>query len=91
MKSLFEIKKTLDLIKESSRGNPFARVEIQTFEWAFKTIRMSPLSIAEKEIRRKLTKLQEKQASTEIMAFATKPARAKQIAALKWVLDEGEI
>ena len=91
MKQLFEIKQTTDLINQTRRSNLYAKLEIQVLEWAYDKIKTHGRSMGEYKIRARLTKLQEKQASKEIMAFATKPARAKQINALKWVVDEGEI
>lgn len=89
MKQLFEIKQTIDLLKQGR--NVFAPVEVQALEWAFKKIELEGRREGENLILNRIAQLQIKQVSKEVMGFATKPARAKQINALRWVINEMEI
>ena len=91
MKSLFEVKQTIGLLKNTGRANVFAPVEIQALEWAFKTINTEGISRGQEMIRTRIFKLNYKQGKREVMSFAIRPARAKQINALKWVINEMEI
>ena len=93
MKSLFEIKQMIDKIKSVSRINPFACVEIQALAWAYDKIETDGLSIGEYKIRERVEILEEKQTKRHLgkWSFTTRPARAKQITPLKWVLDEGDL
>lgn len=61
----------------------------QVLEWALEKMREHPTS-SEFRIRKRISRLQEKQTEREVTGFATKPARAVQINALKWVVDEYE-
>jgi len=90
MKTLFEIKRSLDLLEVSKRGISFAKLEIQALEWACDKIELEGLAMGEYKIRERITKLEEMQGKKEIMGFATKNARAAQINRLKWVVDEYE-
>ena len=90
MKQLFEIAQTLNLLR-SQRRNIFAPVEIQALEWAYTTIEDEGLSRGKEIIETRIFKLKYRQEKREVMSFATRPARAKQINALKWVLDEGDL
>jgi len=90
MKTLFEIKRGLDLLDVSRRGISFAKLEIQALEWACDKIELEGLAMGEYKIRERITKLEEMQGKKEIMGFATKRARAAQINRLKWVIDEYE-
>ena len=91
MKSLFEIKETINKIQSVSRINPYAPVEIQALEWAFKQIENEGLSKGQILIERRIFKLKYRQEKREVMSYATRPARAKQINALKWVVDEDDL
>lgn len=91
MKPLFEISQTLNLLRGSRRSNIFAPVEIQALEWAYETIENEGLSRGEEMIKTRIFKLKYRQEKREVMSFATRPARAKQINALKWVINEMEI
>ena len=68
----------------------FQRLVVQALQWARLRINHDP-DEAEVLIRARIAKLEEIQDKKEIMGFVTKPARAFQINALKWVVDEGEI
>ena len=67
--------------KISEYGTP--RVVVQALQWARLRINHDP-DEAEVLIRARIAKL-------TLVARTTKPARAAQINALKWVIDEGEI
>ena len=62
----------------------------QSLEWALEKMREHPES-SEFRIRKRISRLQEKQVSKERMAFYTRPARAVQINALKWVVGEYDL
>lgn len=62
----------------------------QALSWALRTMHSDPLHAEDKIIKR-IWRLEEKQAEPEIMAFATRPARAVLINALKWVVDEYDL
>ena len=89
--------KTTDQIydKLGEYANPralggFQKLVVQALQWARLRINHDP-DEAEVLIRARIAKLEAIQDQKEIMGFATKPARAFQINALKWVVDEGEI
>lgn len=88
MKQLFEIEKAIELINLTRRANLYAKLEVQALQWSRLRINHDRIE-AEGLIKERIEVLQEKQASKEYMAFATRPARAAQINALKWVVDEG--
>ena len=62
----------------------FQRLVVQALQWARLRINHDP-DEAEVLIRARIASLEEMQDKKEIMGFATKPARAFQINALKWV------
>ena len=90
MKQLFEIEKAIELINLTRRANLYAKLKVQALQWSRLRINHDP-DEAEVLIRARIAKLEEIQDKKEIMGFATKTARAFQINALKWVVDEGEI
>ena len=87
MKSLDEIYEKV-LEHEQKRGINYNKLVVQALNWARLRINHDPVE-AENLILNRIAQLQLKQVSKEIMGFATKPARAKQINALRWVIDEG--
>lgn len=90
MKQLFEIEKAIALIDRGRKTNFYAKLEIQVLNWARLRINHDRFE-AENLIVNRIAQLQLKQVSKEVMGFATKPARAKQINALRWVINEMEI
>ncbi len=89
MKSIDEVTHKLREL-EFTRRSPYRKLIDQALEWALKIMRSDPLH-AEDKITERIWRLEEKQAAPERMAFATRPARAIQINALKWVVDEGDL
>ena len=81
--------KLLDCANPRALGG-FHRLVVQALQWARLRINHDP-DEAEVLIRARIARLEEIQDKKEIMGFATKPTRAFQINALKWVVDEGEI
>ena len=89
MKPIDEVARKLR-VYEFTRGSGYTPLIKQALEWALRIMRSDPLHAEDKIIER-LWKLEEKQAAPEIMAFATRPARAVSINALKWVVDEYDL
>ena len=85
MKSIDEIYEKV-LEHEAKKGINYSKLVVQALQWARLRINGDPLH-AEARIRLRISRLQIMQAAPERMAFATRPARAVQINALKWVVD----
>jgi len=91
MKFIHEVQDMIDNFSKR-KGLTYDKLIKQALEWARKIMLVNdPPLIAEALIRERIEKLEIKQASKERMAFATKPARAVQINALKWVVDEYDL
>ena len=77
---------------EFTRGGPFRLLIKQSLEWALEKMKNKSLGhYAEALIRERIELLEERQGISEHLGFAMKPARAAQINALRWVLDEGDL
>lgn len=89
MKSIDEVE---DKLREYGKAKrlTYGILVKQVLSWALKIMKSDPLHAEDKIIER-IWKLEELQAAPEVMAFATKPARAVQIEVLKWVVDEGDL
>lgn len=88
--------KTIEEIdaKLSEYSNPralsYQKLVIQALKWAKARMKHNPPE-AEDLILKRIIVLEEMQGKVEVMGFATKPARATQINALKWVVDKYDI
>ncbi|MBA7661644.1 hypothetical protein ES703_69664 [subsurface metagenome] len=90
MKFIHEVQDMIDHFATPKRWSYEPLIK-QVLRWAIKIMRNDSTDIAEAAIRRRIESLGFLQLGKEWTGFATKPARAVQINALKWVVDEYDL